>query len=243
MFEPVNFSTELDRLRIRIRSEEEMVVQEANRILRSDLFADRKILDHLTAYSSSFNRLDEEEVATDKVYTVDEIRRIAVKHRLKFLPSGLYKPEIPYEAILKIRELNSRYRKELSEFHVLSVSYAFREKCDSPQSALFVETNCRNFFLVHDWGNPVHWSRKLKYWPLRSFENLVVSLLVLTLIVTLCLPTALITLDAKAEYWSGYRAAAFFHLLIFFSGFTTYLAFAFSRNFSNVVWNRKKDFG
>ena len=63
-----------------------------------------------------------------------------------------------------------------------------------------------------------------------------------TLVLTLLLPTSLITLDARATYWSGYRAAAFMHLLIFNAGITTYITFAFLGNFSSSVWNRKRDF-
>ena len=51
--------------------------------------------------------------------------------------------------------------------------------------------------------------------PLKNFENLFKTVLLYTLIVTLIIPTPLITLDSEATYWSGYRAAAFMHLLIF----------------------------
>lgn len=79
-------------------------------------------------------------------------------------------------------------------------------------------------------------------WPLRRFENLALTVIMATLLITLALPTWLITLDSSAQYWSGYRAAAFMHLLIFNAGITAYLTFAFSRHFSSTVWNRKKDF-
>jgi hypothetical protein len=62
------------------------------------------------------------------------------------------------------------------------------------------------------------------------------------LLLDLALPTRLITLDHSANYWSGYRAAAFFHLLIFNFGVTAYLTFAFAKNFSSSVWNRYTDF-
>jgi hypothetical protein len=107
---------------------------------------------------------------------------------------------------------------------------------------MFVKTNDDNYYLALCWGKALKESRKLKFLHLRSFETLVMAILVTTFILTMCLPTQLITLDHKAEYWSGYRAAAFFHLLIFNFGVTVYFTFTFAKNFSNTVWNRYRDF-
>ena len=112
-----------------------------------------------------------------------------------------------------------------------------------PASLCFLPpTNYDNYFLVHQWGKKVPWYRSLIYWPMRRFESLLLTVIFFTLAVTLVLPTDLITLDSKAGYWSGYRAAAFFHLLIFNAGVTIYITLAFTRNLSSSMWNRKKDF-
>jgi hypothetical protein len=242
MFEPLNFEKELTRLRIKTRKEEDALVREARRILQDDLFSDKKILENLSHYSRSFDKLDENEIPAGNVFTLTEIRGFAVKYRLRLLPLKEYKNELPYDAVSQIREMNRKYRKDLKELYVLAPSTEFRSGHSDAQSALFAETDAGNYYLIHRWGKALSWSRKIKYWPLRSFENLLFSVLLFTLALTLSLPTAFITLDAKAEYWSGYRAAAFFHLLIFNCGFTTYLTFAFSKNFSASVWNRRKDF-
>ncbi len=243
MFSPVDVRGELERLREKERRQEDLVIQEANRILQDDLFNENKILHYLNDYGRTFEYLDEEDVSDGNIFTEKEVKRIAVRHRLKFLASSLYRSEIPYQAVLKIKELNQKHRKDLKHFFVLAPPAAFFEAAQVPQSALFVSTSNGNYYLLHRWGAELSWSRKFRFWPLRSFENLFATVIFFTLLVTLILPTALITLDSHAEYWSGYRAAAFFHLLIFNGGFTTYLTFAFCGNFSNVVWNRKKDFG
>jgi len=69
-----------------------------------------------------------------------------------------------------------------------------------------------------------------------------VTIILVTFIITMSLPINLITLDPSADYWSGYRAAAFFHLLIFNVGVVVYTTFAFSKNFSSTIWNRDRDF-
>jgi hypothetical protein len=90
---------------------------------------------------------------------------------------------------------------------------------------------------VHSWGNELKWYKKYAYFPLRTFETLFATIALFTLLVDLILPVELITLDRSAPYWCGYRIATYFHLLIFFSGFTAYTTFAFHFNFSKSNWN------
>jgi hypothetical protein len=243
MFSTKNISDLLQQERNKLRTVEDELIRETRRILYNDLLTEKKILSYLTQYNQSFELIDEEEVDKQLIFTEAEIRQTAVKFRLKFLNSKKYKPEIPYEAVLKIKQLNETYRKELKEFRVLSFPETFKGKFSNESAVLFALTNHNNYYLVHKWGNDIHWFRKIRYWPLRSLENLVLTVMAFTLIVTLSLPTALITLDPKATYWCGYRLATYFHLFIFFSGFTAFYAFAFTKNFSGSIWNRTSDFG
>lgn len=241
MFEDVNLEQQLNLFR-NAAAKEEKLLSEANRILQEDLFVEEKILDNLREYNKAFEKLDEEDVDKGLVFSISEIKKVAVTFRLKFLESKLYKPEIPYEAILKIKDLNQKFHKELKFFKVLSTPGGFTNKEIKEASLLFVQTNYDNYYLVHRWGGKLKWNRKLKFWPLRKFENLILTVFVTTLLLTLALPTELITLDPRAVYWSGYRAAAFFHLFIFNMGVTVYFTFAFARNFSNSVWDSYRDF-
>src|SRR5688572_260269 len=119
MFAPVDFKEELGRLRDKERKQEDVVLQEANRILQNDLFHENKILNYLNDYGRSFEHLDEEDVSAENIFTEKEVKAMAVRHRLKFLSSSLYRTEIPYHAILKIKELNQKHRKDLKHFFVL----------------------------------------------------------------------------------------------------------------------------
>ncbi|MBK9176672.1 MAG: hypothetical protein IPM46_10135 [Flavobacteriales bacterium] len=44
----------------------------------------------------------------DRVYSLETIKSLCVKHRLRFLESGLYRGEIPGRAVLAIRALEQR---------------------------------------------------------------------------------------------------------------------------------------
>lgn len=242
MFGELDLKYELSLLSRKIRKNEDTLVSEAKRILKQDLFAEKKILQHLKQYHMSFQVPDEEDLDPSNVFSIAEIKQLCVLYRLKFLEGNYYKPEVPEQAKGKIEDLNIEFRKEIKDYKILSSYGSFENNKARDQSLLFLKTNYDNYYLVHSWGKKLKKSRKFKFLPLRSFENLVITLALITLVIDLSLPTRLITLDHKATYWSGYRAAAFFHLLIFNSGVTVYFTFAFAKNFSNTVWNRYRDF-
>lgn len=218
------------------------VVGEVKHILDNELLREANILKHLGRYEALSTVLQDDRIDAIRIFSREEIRQIAVNWRLKFLTSKLYRPEIPYEAVLMIKDLNREFGKELSSFFILSVPEAFREKVCEEEALLFSETSAGNYYLIHRWGKALAPRRRWLYWPMRCFENLFITVLFVTLCMVLSLPTWLITLDHKAEYWSGYRAAAFFHLLIFNMGVTTYFTFAFAKNFSATIWDRSEDF-
>jgi hypothetical protein len=220
-------------------SREEELLAEANRILVQNRLADKNILDNLKFYTSSFEFLDEEEVEAAKVFTLSQIRSTAMKLRLRFLPSQDYEGEIPYEAVLKIKELNRQHRKELKHFKILSTDTFFADPYCGSQALLFAQTLYGNYYLAHSWGKPLKPRRKMLAFPLRSFEMLALCLLTFTLLECLVIPNHLLSTDTRADYFSMYRIAAYFHLLILNAGLMIFLLFAFHLNFSEQVWNTK----
>jgi hypothetical protein len=242
MFAPLSIQNELQKHKLKSRKEEDKVLQEVNKILYQDLLSERKILANLKHYSKSFEVINEEESEEKYIFTLSEIKKIAVGLRLRFLDSSYFKGEIPYEAVLKIKDINTAQGKDLKQFKILTSFRSFNNRRNTEEKLLFVTTNSNNYYLLHRWGIPLKWYHKLLSWPLRNFETLVITLLACTLILTLSLPTGLISLDPKAEYWSGWRIATFFHLFIFSMGVAAYITFAFSKNFHSSMWNSNKDF-
>lgn len=243
MLNNVDLTYQLNKIRNHVLSSEDKLLFEAKKLLKHDLYSDKQVLDNLTQYNKRFADLDEETLDEDKIYHLAEIKNLAISYRLKFLEKKLYKPEVPYIATLKIDHLNQLNRIEISYFKILTPAESFSNNKTEHSSLLFAKTNEGNYYLIHHWGKNLSWYRRWLYLPLKSFENLVLTVILTTLTLTLCLPTELITLDDKAEYWSGYRAAAFFHLLIFNFGVTVFFTFTLAKNFSNAIWNQLKDFG
>lgn len=241
VFEQIDIHKQLLKQKQKANKQGGFLLGEANRILNEDLFSEKKILDNLQAYNRSSEVLDEQSLNNENLFSLSEIKQICITYRLKCLDSAFYKPEIPYEAILKIKNLNEKHQKDLKHFKIVGDSESFMKEGDSALF-LFSKSSNGNYYLIHTWGKKFSWIRKLKYWPLQHFENLFVSITLFTLILTMSLPTGFISLDDKVGYWSGFRIAAFFHLLIFNMGVTAYVGFTFSKNFSSSVWNQSSDF-
>ena len=242
MFAKSNLQEDLAAERLRHRKAEDQVLHETTRILNNDLYTEAKILSHLQEYNKLQEVISEEDMDPLLIYTPSEIKRMAIRYRLKFLSSKSYQGDIPYDAVIKIKELNQQHGKDLKTFKILALHDDFSGKHAPSASLIFTPTNHQNYYLLHAWGKPLSKTRVFRYWPLRNFETLATAVILITLGITLALPTPLISLDPKAEYWSGYRAATFFHILIFNLGVTAYITFTFAKNFSSSIWNREKDF-
>ena len=240
MFGKISITAELLKTRVKKRNQEDVLIDEVKHILNSDLLKENKILSHLKFYNKRFELLDENEVDNIYVFSLEEVKKICIKYRLRFLDSQLYRNEIPYEAVLKIKDLNTLYHKDLKGFKMLAPAKAFAKKENNLPCLLFVPTLSGNYYLIHSWGKEFKWYMKYLLFPAQTFETLLLSVASLVLIIDLCLPVELITLDRSAPYWCGYRIATFFHIFIFFCGFTAYATFAFNKNFSKSNWNDTK---
>jgi len=221
---------------------EDYVIAEVHRILNNDLFHEKKILAHLTLYDKSFELMDEEDVEQQKLYSKSTIKEIASTYRLKFLDYQYLKSEIPYEAVLMIKDLNNSYRKDLKNFKILAPVENFKDAKQNTSLLLFAPTNHGNYYLIHKWGNDLKWNRKLTSWPMKRFENLFITLAIISGILAVSLPTKLIWLPSHADYWGMYRMGAFMHIFIFSMGVAAYITFAFGKNFNSSIWNRVQDF-
>ncbi|MEI6020645.1 MAG: hypothetical protein WCR21_05910 [Bacteroidota bacterium] len=223
-------------------SAEDKLIFETKKILNNDLISEKNILQHLGHYKQMNELVNEESVDGLYVFSVDDIYKTAVNYRLKFLDSRYFNAQLPYELVLKIKDIEKAQQKGLKHFKILSGDKSFRGKENTDACALFVKTNHNNYFLIHQWGERLSLKRKIINWPLRNFETFALSIACITFIEGLLIPNSFIIREPTAEYWNGYRGGTFFHLLIINTGFSVYLLLTFAKNFSNNLWNRKNDF-
>ena len=242
MLSGYDIKEELLKQKVLTAEPEDAIIDEVNKILAKSIYKEKNILKNLRSYNKTFEVLDEEDLDESLIFKPEELRALCIKFRLKFLDSQNYQFDVPYEAINKINDLNKLQGKNLEGFKIMGVADSFRNPTRSSNFALFAPTLLGNYYLIHNWGNKLKWYKKILAFPLRNFETLMVTVLTWTLLVTLSLPTFLITLDRTATYWCGYRIAVYFHLLIFFSGVTAYILVGFNKRFSGSVWQEEREF-
>ncbi len=238
LFRNIDLIQALKSEKKRIRSIDDELIEDVKRILIKDLYSEKKILDNIQSYNKSYEILDEEGLDPSRVFSLEEIKNIAIKYRLRFLDSPIYKGPIPSEALNEIKVISHQQGKDLRGFKILAPISFFKRKTKNDSDAiLFTATDLGNYYLLFRWGHPTPWHRWLSSFPLRDFEKLFALILGFTLLISLSFPTHWITMDREAEYFSMYRIATFFHMLIFDSAIAAFVLFGFYSNFSASQWN------
>jgi hypothetical protein len=182
----------------------------------------------------SLNAFDFDLLATDKIYHLDQIKKVSIDYRLRFLDLKYFKNKLPQEALDTIQALESAHDTQLGSFKIMAPSALFRlEKTDDP--LLFVPLGKDYYYLIHKWGNDLHPLRKVLMWPFKNIWNLMLTVFVFSWILTELTPMGLFTRTPDSStYW----------MLLFFmfkavASVVLYFGFALGKNFNPAIWNNR----
>lgn len=175
----------------------------------------------------------------DRIFHRASIRALCIQYRLRFLPGGLFKGELPNTAIHALRALERKAAGPLSGFMVMAPSSRFR-LCDSEvDPLLFVPLGNDRYYLVHKWGTDLSPMRAVLNWPLRNVATLAISVLVFAVLLALVVPTAFVTTAPGATYWGAHRVLLMGWSAMVCTSFTVFGWFAFFGQFSAEAWNSR----
>ena len=174
--------------------------------------------------------LDENELNSDNIFSEEDIKTICINYRLRFLDSSLYKEEIPYEVVLKIKEIEKNHNCSIENFKVVAPKAKFNLKDPNADPLLFVPLLNGKYYLIASWGDDMAWYKKFIYFPLRNFQTLFITVLSLCLLISLLMPFELTIL--KRVYIS-------LHAFIFSFGILTFVGMSFGINLSSTEWKSK----
>ena len=182
----------------------------------------------------SLNAFDFDLLATDKIYHLEQIKKVSIDYRLRFLDLKFFKNKLPQEALDTIQSLESAHDTQLGSFKIMAPSALFRlEKTDDP--LLFVPLGKDYYYLVHKWGNDLHPLRKVLMWPFKNILNLMLAVFAFSWILTELTPMGLFTRTPdSSSYW----------MLLFFmfkavASVVLYFGFALGKNFNPAIWNNR----
>lgn len=178
--------------------------------------------------------LDPKQLDAEKIVHLQDIKQLCIDYRLRFLPAAYFKGEWPVEAVDKIQQLETQHNTELSDLRIVAPAKRLRlENADDP--LLLAPLGNDYYYLIHKWGNDLHPFRKWLMWPYKNFENMVFTVFLISIGLTLLSPIGLLHPEP------GPREYLLTFLFLFKCvGFVVlYYGFAKGKNFNEAIWNSK----
>ena len=171
----------------------------------------------------------------NKLFSVDDIKSVCVKYRLRFLDSKYFKmEELPYDAVIAIKNLEKETGKEVKHMKMLASAKYFKLEDVHKDPILFAEVDENNYYLIHKWGNDFKWYKKWLSFPLQSIWTLLLTVIVIGLPLSFIIPALWFSNAEDVKYYQ----------MLYLAGLTIYTAFTmvfggftFYKKFSRVCWN------
>lgn len=229
MFEPVDIVEELKK--------EQDALQHVRGLLENEAARDQRI--HAAVLSSSGNNPLLAAPEGELIFDLATIQKICEDYRLRFLPGKYFKGEIPYEALIRIKEIERRTGTELNEFMIIAPAGLFNLKDEYEDPVLLSPLADGRFLFIHKWGNDLTWYRKILYFPVRNLENYLKTLVVLAAMFTMIIPWNWIVREEALyeESYFYYRMMLFGSCLTWMFVMSFYYMFVSRKNFSRTDWD------
>lgn len=234
LLKKTNIEEKLQRLKTKT-SDEQTLLESVRAILINDDAKEERILNTIqTGASTDHNNFEFELLQTDHIYHIDHIKTICIDYRLRFLESKYFKGKLPYEAISKIKALEKAHQTELKGFKIIAPSKLFKlENADDP--LLFAPIGNGYYYLIHKWGNDLNPFRKILMWPYKSFTNLIITTVLVSLFATAIFPEGIFSNKPN----SSQAGMIFFFMFKSIAAMVIYYGFAAGKNFNTAIWDSK----
>ena len=234
MFDQTNIEKLLLEARSRRISEQSIMI-DVERILSENQRERLKIVSRLEGDSQKKeNEFKFELLENSRIFHLEDIKEMCVTYRLRFLDSRYFKGNIPEEAISKVRYLEKEHQTTLEGFKIMAPAKLLKlENADDP--LLFSSLGNNYYYLIHKWGKDLHPFRKLLMWPYKNFENLVFTIFILSILLTLVSPIGMFTKTAAMPEY----LLLFLFIFKGVAGMVLFYGFAKGKNFNCAIWDSK----
>ena len=238
MFSDIDLKEELQELQ---KPHENTILELFNQHIENDRDQENKIAKNLIHCNPKSFVADLKTYKLDDVYDLDNIKSIAVKFRLRFLPTKYFKNEIPKDAIFKIKSLEKINNTTIKQFYILAPSQNFDLEDVNKDPLLFAPLKNGKFLLIHQWGTDLKWYKKITSLPLQSIESILVTIGLAAFLIASLTPTWLILNGAEVDmgYFGYHRIAWFIYTFILICSLTTFMCFSQGVYPSEYQWNKK----
>jgi len=176
-----------------------------------------------------------DKIDSNRLFHVDQIRKICIDYRLRFLDFNFFKGGVPDEAYTKLKEFELNHPDLDLNIKMMAPTKLFQlENYDDP--LMFVSLGNNYYYLIHKWGNDMSYFRKMFMWPFKNIYNILVYLAIISLFFTTFVP------DGIFFYKNNPEIQFFVVFLFMFKSLAAifiYFGFAMGKNFNENIWNSK----
>ena len=176
-----------------------------------------------------------DKIDSNRLFHVDQIRKICIDYRLRFLDFNFFKGGVPDEAYTKLKEFELNHPDLDLNIKMMAPTKLFQlENYDDP--LMFVSLGNNYYYLIHKWGNDMSYFRKIFMWPFKNIYNILVYIAIISLFFTTFVP------DGIFFYKNNPEIQFFVVFLFMFKSLAAifiYFGFAMGKNFNENIWNSK----
>lgn len=234
LFSPINIKDELTRL----RGNRNSLLQQTQEVLALERLRENDVLDRLSDNTNEGDFLNIKGLEAENIFSLEEIRSVCIRYRLRFLNTTLFRPAFPYEAISQIKSFEKKYNVLVPSFRILAPAETFNLENINKDPLLFIPVDEKSFYLVHKWGKDFSWKRRLLSWPLQNLKTLLISLLMISFIFAISIPSSAMQIfNFKGEFFL--RAWLTVHTFIGLFGIAIWLGLSYDKSLSSMSWNSK----
>ena len=176
-----------------------------------------------------------DKIDSNRLFHVDQIRKICIDYRLRFLDFNFFKGGVPDEAYTKLKEFELNHPDLDLNIKMMAPTKLFQlENYDDP--LMFVSLGNNYYYLIHKWGNDMSYFRKMFMWPFKNIYNILVYIAIVSSFFTTFVP------DGIFFYKNNPEIQFFVVFLFMFKSLAAifiYFGFAMGKNFNENIWNSK----
>ena len=176
-----------------------------------------------------------DKIDSNRLFHVDQIRKICIDYRLRFLDFNFFKGGVPNEAYTKLKEFELNHPDLDLNIKMMAPTKLFQlENYDDP--LMFVSLGNNYYYMIHKWGNDMSYFRKLFMWPFKNIYNILIYIAIISLLFTSFVP------DGIFFYKNNPEIQFFVVFLFMFKSLAAifiYFGFAMGKNFNENIWNSK----
>jgi len=235
----INLLSKLNDIRSKNTNPTNTEILEGFKALLAKRSEGERILNNLFTSEGNSEELNFDELETQRIYHIEDIKKLCVDYRLRFLDSKHFNGTFPTEALDAIDSFEKAQGREIKGFKMIAPAGMFKLAEKDKDPLLFVPMGGGYHYLLAQWGNDLHPLRKILVYPFRDFESLMKSVFGFCILVALLFPESLMRGPKDTGTIMHIRVIFFFWMVFSTGAMTALYGFSRMKNFNANLWKSK----